>query len=159
LYCRVHSIHDSPLSRHLDASAAGSFEDGYLSDKSVLTNASPQSSSGSSSTDENFPDMERMMNMEGEEDSEEEEEEAMDQEEVEPGTPTSLIPTIDQLFKRSYSLTELSPNSSESSNNSSSQQLTEELLRVTASPADQQLVILEDIHQILRDEANFELCV
>ena len=94
-----------------------------------------------------------------EEDSDQEDDEAMDQEDTTtttvPSTPTGLIPTIDQLFKRSFSqeLAELA----NSSSNSNHHQLCEDMLR--ASPADQQLVMLEDIQQILRDEANFQLCV
>ena len=161
-------IPPSLLSRHLDASssaaavgAAGtsssSLDDGYLSDKS-----SPQSSAYSCTTDtDTLPDMERMMAVEEdeEEDSDQEDDEAMDQEDTTtttvPSTPTGLIPTIDQLFKRSFSqeLAELA----NSSSNSNHHQLCEDMLR--ASPADQQLVMLEDIQQILRDEANFQLCV
>ena len=86
-----------------------------------------------------------------EEDSDQEDDEAMDQEDTTtttvPSTPTGLIPTIDQLFKRSFSqeLAELA----NSSSNSNHHQLCEDMLR--ASPADQQLVMLEDIQQILRD--------
>jgi hypothetical protein len=70
------------------------------------------------------------------------------------------MPTIDQLFKRSFSqeLEQLTSSSSCHSHSShSSSQLPDDLIRTSES--DQQLVILEDIQQILRDEANFELCV
>jgi len=150
-----------PYPRHLDAAAGGSsMDDGYLSDKSTPTStSSPLSSLGF--TDDNSPDMETMMAVEDGSDEEEEEEAMMEDEGEEyraasvPGTPTGLMPTIDQLFKRSFSreLEELTSPSCHSSG--SLQQLPDDL----TSQADQQLVILEDIQQILRDEANFELCV
>ncbi len=156
------------LSRHLDAAAGAaagsSTDDGYLSDKS--TPHPPTSSSSSSPlsyTDDTCPDMETMMAVEDEAGSEEDE--AMDDDYPAasvPSTPTSLMPTIDQLFKRSFSqeLEQLTSSSSchSHSSNSSLQQLPEDLMMRT-SESDQQLVILEDIQQILRDEANFELCV
>ena len=109
--------------------------------------------------------METMMAVEdgggcSEDDDEKDDEEAMQEEEEDvypaaasvPSTPTSLIPTIDQLFKRSFAheLDALAAGNL--------LQDTADLMR-TSQVADQQLVILEDIHQILRDEANFELCV
>jgi hypothetical protein len=154
-----------PLSRHLDAAAAGSTDDGYLSDKSTphpptSSSSSPLSSAGY--TDDTCPDMETMMAVEDEAGSEDDEvmEEDYPAASV-PGTPTSLMPTIDQLFKRSFTqeLEQLTSSSSCHSHSShSSSQLPDDLIMRT-SESDQQLVILEDIQQILRDEANFELCV
>jgi hypothetical protein len=158
-----------PLSRQLDAAAAagaagGSTDDGYLSDKSTphpptSSSSSPLSSAGY--TDDTCPDMETMMAVEDEVGSEDEAMEDDYPAASVPGTPTSLMPTIDQLFKRSFSqeLEQLTSSSScHSSSSSSLQQLPEDLIMRT-SESDQQLVILEDIQQILRDEANFELCV
>jgi hypothetical protein len=153
-----------PLSRHLDAAAAGaagsSTDDGYLSDKSTpnpTSSSSPLSSAGY--TDDTCPDMETMMAVEDEAGSEDDEvmEEDYPAASV-PGTPTSLMPTIDQLFKRSFSQELEQLTSSSSCHSHSSSQLPEDLIMRT-SESDQQLVILEDIQQILRDEANFELCV
>jgi hypothetical protein len=154
-----------PLSRHLDAAAGAagsSTDDGYLSDKSTPhPTSSPLSSAGY--TDDTCPDMETMMAVEDDAGSEEDDEAMADDYPAAsvPSTPTSLMPTIDQLFKRSFSqeLEQLTSSSSCHSHSShSSSQLPEDLIMRT-SESDQQLVILEDIQQILRDEANFELCV
>lgn len=144
----------SMSSRHLTTSAIcsnshnnSSLDDGYHSDKST--------SPSTTADDTSLPDMEQMMAVEEEEENESEEEE----EELVPSTPTHLIPTIDQLFKRSFSQELAQLTSSSSSCDQLSEEEEDEQLLQLPGHGDQQLVILEDIQQILRDEANFELCV